>query len=316
VIQNYYDINYYWYYCCSNLGIRKSQTNMSGSDYGKTPSDSEELAFFEGQSSMKPISGSIGGSGSAYGSSSTSSGGINNPFSSTSNMQPMSTSTSSESEKAGDSGVVDYFKKSSNPWASLFHVLFKLSAILTYVFGAWFTNNYVLIFVCCVLLLAFDFWTVKNVTGRLMVGLRWESRLHEDGSSFWVYEALEDKSRITAIDSTIFWGAMWLSPILWASLLVIGILKFNVAWLLIVAVALTLNSINLLGFIRCRKGAKQQAQQAMTSLMTQGVLSGILSAPGLVGSTLFGDGSGNGGTTGSNNDSGMTGGMSRPELVV
>ena len=159
----------------------------------------------------------------------------------------------------------------------------------------------------------FDFWTVKNVTGRLMVGLRWESRLREDGSSFWVYEALEDKTRITAIDSTIFWGAMWISPILWVSLLVIGILKFNIAWLLIVVVALSLNSVNLLGFIRCRKGAKKQAQQAMTSLMTQGVLSGIMSAPGLVGSTLFGADSDESNNT---NGNGNGGSMNKNELLV
>ena len=152
---------------------------------------------------------------------------------------------------ATSGGVVNYFKKSTHPVASLFHVLFKLAAILTYDFGTMFTDNYVLIFVVCVLLLAFDFWTVKNVTGRLMVGLRWESRLREDGTSFWVYEAIEDKSRITSIDSTIFWGAMWVSPLLWALSLVLGILKFNVAWVLIVVVALTLNGINLLGFIRC-----------------------------------------------------------------
>jgi hypothetical protein len=259
---------------------------MSASAYGTTPPQEQELAFFDGQgSSSKSVSGNIGGS--AYGSSNIS-GGADNPFGSSNNMRPMSTESSNGNLPAGQGGVVDYFKKSSHPWASLFHVIFKLSAALTYLFGAWFTTNYVLIFVVCVLLSAFDFWTVKNVTGRLMVGLRWESRLRDDGTSFWVYEALEDKSRISAIDSTIFWGAMWASPILWAALLVIGILKFNVAWLLIVVVALTLNSINLLGFIRCRKGAKQQAQQAMTSLMTQGVLSGIMSAPGLVGSTLFG----------------------------
>jgi len=274
---------------------------MSNSAYGTTPPAEQELAFFDGESSASSkstISGNIGGS-SAYGSSNTS-GGADNPFGSSNNMRPMATESSNGSLPANQGGVVDYFKKSSHPWASLFHILFKLFAALTYLFGAWFTTNYVLIFVVCVLLSAFDFWTVKNVTGRLMVGLRWESRLRDDGTSFWVYEALEDKSRISAIDSTIFWGAMWASPLLWAGLLVIGILKFNVAWLLIVVVALTLNSINLLGFIRCRKGAKQQAQQAMTSLMTQGVLSGIMSAPGLVGSTLFGadtpsdGGSGNG----------------------
>merc|ERR1712100_371381 len=140
-----------------------------------------------------------------------------------------------------------------------------------------------LIFVVCVLLLSFDFWTVKNVTGRLMVGLRWESRLREDGSTFWVYEALQDKSRISRVDSTIFWAGMWLAPVWWSLLLIIGILKFNVSWLLIVAVALTLSGINLPGFIRCRKGAKKQAEQAMSSLMSKGALSAIMHAPGLVG---------------------------------
>jgi len=31
----------------------------------------------------------------------------------------------------------------------------------------------VMTFICVLLLSSFDFWTVKNVTGRLLVGLRW-----------------------------------------------------------------------------------------------------------------------------------------------
>lgn len=266
----------------------------------------KELEFFDDGRSG---SGSMGAAASSYGSSSSApppaasapSGGVDNPFGSmpTGGMQQMSVESTGGGEASGPGGVVSYFKRSSHPVASLFHVLFKLAAILTYDFGTLFTENYVLIFVCCVLLLAFDFWTVKNVTGRLMVGLRWESRMRDDGSSFWVYEALEDKSRISSIDSTIFWGAMWISPGLWAGSLVLGILKFNIAWILIVIVALSLNLVNLMGFIRCRKGAKKQAEQAMTSLMTTGVLTAITQAPGLVGSTLFGgDDAANGGDRG------------------
>ena len=54
---------------------------------------------------------------------------------------------------------------------------------------------------------------------------------------------------------------MWISPGLWAGSLILGILKFNIAWILIVVVALSLNLVNLMGFIRCRKGAKKQAEQ-------------------------------------------------------
>ena len=126
------------------------------------------------------------------------------------------------------------------------------------------------------------------MTGRLLVGLRWENKIKDDGTNEWVYEAISDTSRIGRVDSTIFWTGLWLSPILWVVLFVVGILKFNVTWLVIVCVALTLNGINLYGFVRCRKGAKKQAEQAMTSLMAQGVMGGILSAPGMLTGALFG----------------------------
>ena len=51
------------------------------------------------------------------------------------------------------------------------------------------------VFVVCVLLLAFDFWTVKNVSGRLMVGLRWWSEVQDDGSQHWRFEAQEVRLR-------------------------------------------------------------------------------------------------------------------------
>lgn len=34
-----------------------------------------------------------------------------------------------------------------------------------------------------------DFWTVKNVTGRLMVGLRWWNYVDDNGQSHWVFES-------------------------------------------------------------------------------------------------------------------------------
>ncbi len=45
------------------------------------------------------------------------------------------------------------------------------------------------LFLTVILLLAFDFWTVKNVTGRLLVGLRWWNKIEEDGTSTWMFES-------------------------------------------------------------------------------------------------------------------------------
>ena len=43
-----------------------------------------------------------------------------------------------------------------------------------------FTND-VITFIIVMILSSLDFWTVKNVTGRLLVGLRWWSDYDEKG---------------------------------------------------------------------------------------------------------------------------------------
>lgn len=53
----------------------------------------------------------------------------------------------------------------------------------------WFSDSFITSFVCVVLLLSADFWTVKNITGRLLVGLRWWNYVDDEGVSHWVYEA-------------------------------------------------------------------------------------------------------------------------------
>ena len=52
-----------------------------------------------------------------------------------------------------------------------------------------FPDSFALAFVVIVLLLSFDFWVVKNVSGRLLVGLRWWSHIKEDGTEEWIFES-------------------------------------------------------------------------------------------------------------------------------
>lgn len=53
----------------------------------------------------------------------------------------------------------------------------------------WFSNSFIASFVTVILLLSMDFWTVKNITGRLMVGLRWWNYVDDEGVSHWVFES-------------------------------------------------------------------------------------------------------------------------------
>ena len=71
--------------------------------------------------------------------------------------------------------ISNFFSKSGHPITCIFHILFKVAAILIYLMGGVFekSTNFVTVTVLCVISLSMDFWTVKNVTGRLLVGLRW-----------------------------------------------------------------------------------------------------------------------------------------------
>lgn len=76
-----------------------------------------------------------------------------------------------------------------HPYACFFHMLFRSGAVLSYLLCSFFSDSFVLNFIVIILLLSFDFWTVKNVSGRLLVGLRWWNEVDESGASKWVFES-------------------------------------------------------------------------------------------------------------------------------
>mmetsp|Transcript_4836 Transcript_4836/g.7364 ORF Transcript_4836/g.7364 Transcript_4836/m.7364 type:complete len:241 (+) Transcript_4836:33-755(+) len=168
-----------------------------------------------------------------------------------------------------------FLRQSKHPCALLFHVLFKSLAIFLYMFGGWFTSNFILVFVLCIILLAFDFWTVKNITGRLLVGLRWWSYVREDGTNEWIFESLEDMAEVSNFDSRIFWGALYVTPIVWALLLVLGILRLKIEYLPIVIAALMLSSANIMGYIKCSNSAQAKVRNIVENGFKQGSMAAL-----------------------------------------
>lgn len=96
---------------------------------------------------------------------------------------------------------------------------FRSAAITVYVLCGLFTSNYVLsvglllhlVFqslaysqwmfqiVIVVILLSLDFWNTRNVCGRTLVGLRYWSRVDDDGESSWVFESRDVREVCIAI---------------------------------------------------------------------------------------------------------------------
>ncbi|XP_057962627.1 Golgi apparatus membrane protein-like protein ECHIDNA isoform X1 [Malania oleifera] len=101
----------------------------------------------------------------------------------------------------------------ANPKTCLFHVLFKAGALAFYILSALFFDSFVIIFVVTVLLAALDFWVVKNVSGRILVGLRWWNEVNDLGESVWKFECLDQESlsRMNKKDSWLFWWTLYLT---------------------------------------------------------------------------------------------------------
>jgi Flp pilus assembly protein TadB len=166
------------------------------------------------------------------------------------------------------------FNQSKHPSTAFFHLFFKALALFVYIFGSWFTSSFIFIFVVCIILLAFDFWTVKNISGRLLVGLRWWSYVKDDGNTEWIFESLEDMAELSPLDSRIFWGGLYLAPLVWIFLLIVGLLRLQFEYLPVVIAALVLSFANIVGYMKCSSSAKDKMQ----SMMEQGLKHGSLAA--------------------------------------
>eukprot|EP00887_Chlorella_sp_A99_P001471 scaffold8.g1471.t1 len=160
----------------------------------------------------------------------------------------------------------------AHPTAALFVLLFKVAAVFIYIFCGWFPTDFVINFCVIAFLLVCDFWTVKNVSGRLLVGLRWWNEVSESGGSDWKFEALEEGQRgVNKKDSFVFWSVLYGTPVVWAVLGFIALLKLNLEYLLLVLIAFLLATANLVGYLKCSKAAQQQIKGRFQGLFAQGL---------------------------------------------
>jgi hypothetical protein len=179
-------------------------------------------------------------------------------------------------------GPLYRLSESAHPFACIFHCLFKLGALLLYIFGGWFASDgnggtsgshFITVTVCCILLLAADFWVVKNITGRLLVGLRWWNKVEGD-TTRWIFESAETRN-VNQFDTTIFWTVLYATPMVWGALFVIGLLKFEVGWLITVAMAISLSVANVYGYYKCSSDQKAKFRQMMQRGAEAGAMSMI-----------------------------------------
>lgn len=177
------------------------------------------------------------------------------------------------------------FNQSAHPTACLFHILFKGMAITLYMLGSRAMEN-IMVTVLCILLNAADFWVVKNVTGRLLVGLRWWNKVDPvSGQTSWIFESAAPTSpdgtnhTTNSFDSKFFWGVLYLTPLLWALCFMSAILWLRFNCFVTLATALVLNFSNVYGYYKCSADQRAKlnemfnagAQMGMTAMLRNGV---------------------------------------------
>ncbi len=197
-------------------------------------------------------------------------------------MQPL------PQQQSSSSYMSQLYQNSAHPLTCIFHVLFKALAIIIYLLGGIVEHslNFITVTVCCILLLAIDFWVVKNITGRLLVGLRWWAQVDLDASSNsnnnginadetkWIFESKEHV-KINSFDQTWFWTTLYVTPAIWILFFISGLLKFNFGWLITVSFGIALNCANVYGYWRCSKDQKAKFQQMVQKGAEMGAVTAI-----------------------------------------
>jgi len=86
------------------------------------------------------------------------------------------------------------------------------------------------------LLLAADFYYLKNIAGRRLVGLRWWNEVDPAGDSKWVFESSEPGTKVVnPTDSRFFWLALYVQPLLWVLMMVWALIRLDFLWLPLVS---------------------------------------------------------------------------------
>uniref|UniRef100_A0A2K5PL39 Golgi apparatus membrane protein TVP23 homolog n=1 Tax=Cebus imitator TaxID=2715852 RepID=A0A2K5PL39_CEBIM len=106
----------------------------------------------------------------------------------------------------------------------------------------------------------------QNVTGRLMVGLRWWNHIDEDGKSHWVSESRKESSQenktVSEAESRIFWLELIACPVLWVIFAFSALFSFRIKWL-----AVFIMGVVLQGYIRCKVGSRKNLTSMATSYL-------------------------------------------------
>ena len=155
-----------------------------------------------------------------------------------------------DNKEKSENSFSKFIKNSSHPLICFFTVLFKILCIISFLILNWFTKKSSVIYLTTVLFGSADFWVTKNLSGRLLVGLRWWNEVKENGEEVWIFESKNEKKESTS-DKSVFWICLYFTPIIWFILIIFNI--FQPARFIIGLICLIFSGTNLYGYFKCSR---------------------------------------------------------------
>jgi hypothetical protein len=92
-------------------------------------------------------------------------------------------------------GITNFIKKAANPGVCLMTIGFKIAAIVSFILLDLFTDKETFVYLIVILLGSADFWVTKNISGRILAGLRWWNEVKENGEEVWIFESKNESKR-------------------------------------------------------------------------------------------------------------------------
>ena len=170
---------------------------------------------------------------------------------------------SDEKQQIYSSDKIDFtnfLSHAKNPGIVFFTLFFKALAIVSFLFLGIFGISEALIFIFVVILNSLDFWFVKNISGRILVGLRWWNEVKEDGSEEWKFESSHEV-KAKSIDTTIFWISLYITPVFWGVFFVLELIGLKLMWTLACLIGFILTGSNTFGYYKCSGEQKKKIQE-------------------------------------------------------
>ena len=172
----------------------------------------------------------------------------------------------------------NFLQHAKHPGIVFFTLFFKGLAMASFLLLGIFGVSDALIFIFVVILNSLDFWFVKNVSGRILVGLRWWNEVKEDGTEVWRFESSHEvKAR--SIDTTIFWMSLYIAPLFWGIFIILELIGLKIMWFLACLIAFILTFSNTFGYYKCSGEQKNKikgflnnkTQEGFTKIIQMGV---------------------------------------------